>query len=390
VSLTVEVVDNTALHVQDQAAAVRENGAVAGINPLVIDLLANDTGLDLLVTGLTQPAHGSVDAASLNTGMASYAPDPDFAGTDTFTYTVLDGNGQTATANVVVTVVGPDTPLAAHDDTVAAPAASPVILIDVLGNDTGSGVHVTAVTQGANGAAAILPAGIGVTYQPNQGFSGTDKFTYTITDANGQTATATVTVRVVTSLAPTARVTGPATGEAGQVLIFTLGASNVTGDPAAGFTYVVDWGDHSPALTIPATAGNGAGMVASHTYAAVGSFTVQVTATNRDGLSSPVATTPVTITMPNPPPPPPAPHPVGVTLVSRTVGKGPHRSKQLYAQVNSSTGQTRLILSPLQAPRYRSVACTLTDLDGDGILDAVIFTGRDARSGKKVRRILRL
>jgi len=66
--------------------------------------------------------------------------------------------------------------------------------IDVRANDTdpeGDDFDVTAVTQGANGTVTILANG-NVQYTPNAGFSGDDSFTYTITDENGATDTATV------------------------------------------------------------------------------------------------------------------------------------------------------------------------------------------------------
>src|SRR5262249_16394028 len=151
---------------------------------------------------------------------------------------------------VTVTVVGPGTPLAAHDDVVFVPAGSGPNPIDVLGNDTGAGVHVTAVTPGAHGDVAVLPFGAGVTYKPKAGFAGPDTLTYTVTDATGQTATATVTVTALAQFPPAASVTGPAAGQAGQVLAFTLGASDLTSDASAGFRYVVDWGDGNPAQAI--------------------------------------------------------------------------------------------------------------------------------------------
>lgn len=55
---------------------------------------------------------------------------------------------------------------------------------------------VTAVSNGANGTAAIAPDGATVTYTPNANFHGTDSFTYTITDPDGSTTTATVNVNV--------------------------------------------------------------------------------------------------------------------------------------------------------------------------------------------------
>jgi hypothetical protein len=44
--------------------------------------------------------------------------------------------------------------------------------------------------------------GTSCTYTPADGFTGTDSFTYTLTDAAGSTSTATVTIRVPAPVAP--------------------------------------------------------------------------------------------------------------------------------------------------------------------------------------------
>ena len=67
----------------------------------------------------------------------------------------------------------------------------------------------------------------------------------------------------------------------------TVGAS----DPdqlvaAAGFSYVVDWGDGSAPTAVARTAHNGSGLDVTHTFNAVGSFQVQVTATNANHVVS--------------------------------------------------------------------------------------------------------
>ena len=72
-------------------------------------------------------------------------------------------------------------------------------MIDVLANDTiapdtGETLTVTAVTQGANGTVTFTADG--VSFTPDANFYGTDSFTYTITDGNGGTDTATVNVTV--------------------------------------------------------------------------------------------------------------------------------------------------------------------------------------------------
>ena len=73
---------------------------------LNINVLANDTdpeGDVLTVTATTTPAHGTT---AINTdGTIKYTPKNGFSGADSFGYTISDGNGNTATANVEITVL---------------------------------------------------------------------------------------------------------------------------------------------------------------------------------------------------------------------------------------------------------------------------------------------
>jgi hypothetical protein len=67
--------------------------------------------------------------------------------------------------------------------------------INVLANDTdpeGDVLSVTAVTAGQHGTTTISTDGKKVLYTPNTGYSGTDYFSYTISDGNGNTSTANV------------------------------------------------------------------------------------------------------------------------------------------------------------------------------------------------------
>jgi hypothetical protein len=57
--------------------------------------------------------------------------------------------------------------------------------------------------------------------------------------------------------------------------------------------------------------------------------------------------------------------------------------------VEYADGHLRVLRSPFQRRQYRAIAWSLADLDGDGVFDAVAFTARDARSGRKVRRVVR-
>ena len=166
-----------------------ERSTPAG-TPIDIDVLANDTGDELSVTDATDPPNGTTIINSDNT--ITYTPDPGFSGLDSFEYTVTDSTGAQATGTVDVTVEPPT--LTAADDDATTTSGQPVE-IDVLENDSGTGLAVTDVTDPANGTAEIL-SGSSIRYTPDAVFVGSDIFEYTITDTDGATAVATVRVNV--------------------------------------------------------------------------------------------------------------------------------------------------------------------------------------------------
>ncbi len=141
----------------------------------------------------TPPANGEV---TLNPdGTFNYVPDPDFNGTDSFTYRVTDsrGNTDTGTVEVIVTPVNddpvlPDSGAAAAEDT---PLFGTVAATDVDGDTLAYALE----TGAANGFAAVLENGTWA-YTPDENFNGTDAFTVRVTDGQGGSAIATVTVEV--------------------------------------------------------------------------------------------------------------------------------------------------------------------------------------------------
>ena len=163
----------------------------------VLPVLANDTDPDsdtLTIVAVTQGAHGSVG----NNGTSvSYTPNPNFFGSDSFTYTVDDGNSHQVTATVNMTVTAVQDAPSATNDTATVAEDSGANTINVLANDVdvdGDSLSVSAVTQGAHGS--VTNNGSSVSYTPAANFSGTDSFTYTAHDGHGGTATATVNVTV--------------------------------------------------------------------------------------------------------------------------------------------------------------------------------------------------
>jgi Big-like domain-containing protein len=98
--------------------------------------------------------------------------------------------------DVQVTNVTINCPPLALNDSAATVNGIPVT-ITVLANDSdpnNDSLTVTEITQPANGTATLNPNQT-VTYDPVCAFQGTDTFTYTISDGQGEQDTATVSVR---------------------------------------------------------------------------------------------------------------------------------------------------------------------------------------------------
>ena len=176
-------------------ATVQEGGSVD------VDVLANDSDADgdtLTLSAKTDGQHGTVTLKGDQS--VTYTPDNGFTGTDTFTYTVIDGQGGSVTGTVSVTVTAEpiinNKPVAGADTATVQEGGS--VDIDVLANDSdadGDTLTLSAKTDGQHGT-VTLKGDQSVTYTPDNGFTGTDSFTYTVIDGQGGSVTGTVSVTV--------------------------------------------------------------------------------------------------------------------------------------------------------------------------------------------------
>jgi uncharacterized repeat protein (TIGR01451 family) len=206
---------------------------------VTVDVLTDATdpnsGDTLTVTGTTTPAHGAV--VRNPDGTLTYTGNPGFSGTDTFDFVVGDGHGGSDTGTVTVTVAN-GSPVA-HADSVTAEANQP-LTVPVLANDSdpnGDPLTVTVDNAPAHGTAVVAPDGT-VTYTPTAGYRGSDSFHYTVSDGNGGTAGATVSITVVNS-PPTAAPDSAVTPTDTPVTLTVLSNdSDPSGDPITitGFT----------------------------------------------------------------------------------------------------------------------------------------------------------
>ena len=241
--------ENQAPSAVDDSAVTTENKSVI-ISPLSNDIDPDNDVITLASVGA--PSHGT---AVVSGDSVVYTPGENYTGTDSFSYTIADTEGNTDSATVNVTVKNDssisDIPVwdastvytggkkvtyndgiyeakwwtqgdnpeqsgqwgvwkvidnpdpgqgpAAHDDSVVTENGK-AVTINVLGNDTGTGLELDSVTVPAHGIAVISENSI--QYTPETGFAGNDSFSYTVSDANSLTATAAVSVTVKEAAVP--------------------------------------------------------------------------------------------------------------------------------------------------------------------------------------------
>ncbi len=219
--------------------SVNEDTTLAMIAPGV---LGNDTDVDsvgLTATLVVGPTNGTL---TLNPdGSFTYVPFANYNGSDTFTYRASDGqtNSSTATVNITVNPVN-DAPVANNDaytlneDTFISIAAP-----GILSNDTdvdNDPLHVSAIVTGPAHGNLSANADGSFVYTPTADYNGTDSFTYKANDgtANSGVATVTLTITAVND-APVANDDLYSTGEDVPLLISAPGVlandSDVDADP---------------------------------------------------------------------------------------------------------------------------------------------------------------
>ena len=185
--------------VNDAPDAVDDSVTTNTDTQIIIDVLSNDTDVDLDildVTNVSTASKGTVAIIADET--VTYTPNNGETGIDSFTYDINDGNGGTDSATVTVTIdsIGNDPPNAV-DDT-ATTDEDVVGVINVLSNDTDvelDPLNVTGASNPPNGT-AVVNGDNTITYTPDANFNGQDSFTYDISDGNGGTDSATVIVTV--------------------------------------------------------------------------------------------------------------------------------------------------------------------------------------------------
>ena len=202
VNLTVNAVNDAPVGVDDAGFSTDKDQAVT---IAAAALLVNDSDVDggvLSLVSVQDAVNGSV--ALDENGDVVFTPAAGYDGPASFTYTVEDGQGGSATATVSLTIYDPNIAPVAEDDSLGllanAVEGQPKLFLAsrLLANDSdadGGTLSLVSVQDAVNGNVALDEYG-NVVFTPDAAYTGPASFTYTVEDGQGGEATATVEVNV--------------------------------------------------------------------------------------------------------------------------------------------------------------------------------------------------
>lgn len=162
--------------------------------PITVNVVSNDIGLGLSLDSIGTPSNNAGTAVIADNSI-TFTPAEKFFGETSISYTIKDIADQTSSASLTINVAAPSAPKVSDDSATTNYGES--VTIDVLSNDTGTDLYIENVATPSHGSAKISENNI--IYTPEEGFSGSDQFTYTVKDIAGQEAEGSVSVEVGTA-----------------------------------------------------------------------------------------------------------------------------------------------------------------------------------------------
>lgn len=144
---------------------------------------------------VTGPSNGILGGTAPN---LTYKPNANYFGADSITVVATDTDGFSSapfTIPITVTPVNDGPPVANPDS--ATTTDGQFVTVAVLANDTIVDLPYTMViTTAPKNGTTVINGNNTISYVPTPGFAGVDTFTYRLTDFDGETATAVVTITV--------------------------------------------------------------------------------------------------------------------------------------------------------------------------------------------------
>ena len=176
----------------DQTPVVTDVGPLSGPKHTVIEvsLVGEDPNGDELTFQVSRaPEHGAV---TIDGRRAFYTPEKSFSGEDSFAYMASDGEFVSAPGEVLLTI---ENAVPVADATTALGVEDEPVVVELAGSDAdGDPLTFEIAKQPRRGEVTL--DGQAVTYTPRADFSGTDEFSFTVTDGDVVSDPAVVTLEI--------------------------------------------------------------------------------------------------------------------------------------------------------------------------------------------------
>ena len=167
-----------------------------GVDGSFVTIMAYDSAYGVKASGRVQYHSNPALSQCLNQACGQPINEPDGAHA---TQALNLAAPQISKWRASIDTVPENKPPVAENDSASTNAGQSVV-INVLQNDSDPDkdkITIGSVSAPANGIAEIQSGARQIAYTPNEGFDGSDSFTYTIIDSHGEDATAAVSVEVI-------------------------------------------------------------------------------------------------------------------------------------------------------------------------------------------------
>jgi hypothetical protein len=218
-------------------SAIADSASTSEDTAVDINVLANDSYLTSAPITVTT-ANGTNGTSSLSNNSITYTPNADFNGTDTFTYTITQGD-KTSSADVIVTIGEINDAPSINSASTISVAENQTAVTTISISDPDSGDVLTLSLSGSDAESFDLSTDNVLTFVTAPDYETKSSYSITLSLTDGTetvTKDITVTVTNVNDVAPVITSMTSLSADENQLTIGTVTAADVEGN---SFTFTV-------------------------------------------------------------------------------------------------------------------------------------------------------